>query len=299
VTNLLVANAVDLIVHLGWVDGERRMTSVRQVTGHVEAARSSPTSCGDPTHPARRPGRAAHPELAAQARGATASTRPPTPPPGVVAMSTSSSPHSRPGTALGLLLIVAGLTGRQILDAPSGYGAQRARRPLARPHRVAASPRSSSCAATGWLVGGVLAALTVLVPARVLGGKATRQRDRPHRGHRVVDRDDPRLDRRRVRPRRSDRRHRERRPTSDRPRGAHDGASPRPPTLPDALVAFGKDLNHPSGDLVVAALVIAARMEASDLSGLLSRLAEATRGEKLGCASESRSAGPESAPPPR
>lgn len=36
VTNLLVANAVDLIVHLGWVDGERRVTSVRQVTGTLE-----------------------------------------------------------------------------------------------------------------------------------------------------------------------------------------------------------------------------------------------------------------------
>ena len=49
--------------------------------------------------------------------------------------------------------------------------------------------------------------------------------------------------------------------------------------LPDALIAFGNDLHHPSGDLVVAALVIAARMEASDLSSLLSRLADATRGE--------------------
>ena len=36
VTNLLVANAVDLIVHLGWVNGERRVTSVRQVVGTVE-----------------------------------------------------------------------------------------------------------------------------------------------------------------------------------------------------------------------------------------------------------------------
>ncbi|WCO67946.1 ATPase, T2SS/T4P/T4SS family [Iamia majanohamensis] len=36
VTNLLVANAVDLIVHLGWVTGERRVTSVRQLTGTVE-----------------------------------------------------------------------------------------------------------------------------------------------------------------------------------------------------------------------------------------------------------------------
>ena len=36
VTNLLVANAVDLIVHLGWVSGERRVTSVREVAGTVE-----------------------------------------------------------------------------------------------------------------------------------------------------------------------------------------------------------------------------------------------------------------------
>jgi Flp pilus assembly protein TadB len=48
---------------------------------------------------------------------------------------------------------------------------------------------------------------------------------------------------------------------------------------PDALVAFGRDLEHPSGDLVVAALVIASRLEASDLSSLLSRLADAARGE--------------------
>ena len=36
VTNLLVANAVDLIVHLGWVDGVRQVTSVREVTGGLE-----------------------------------------------------------------------------------------------------------------------------------------------------------------------------------------------------------------------------------------------------------------------
>jgi tight adherence protein B len=48
-------------------------------------------------------------------------------------------------------------------------------------------------------------------------------------------------------------------------------------TLPDALVAFGREVNHPSADLVVAALVIAARMEVSDLSSLLSRLADAIR----------------------
>jgi Flp pilus assembly CpaF family ATPase len=37
VTNLLVANAVDLIIHLGWIDGERRITSVREITGSLEA----------------------------------------------------------------------------------------------------------------------------------------------------------------------------------------------------------------------------------------------------------------------
>ena len=50
-------------------------------------------------------------------------------------------------------------------------------------------------------------------------------------------------------------------------------------SLADALAAFGADVAHPSADLVVAALSIAARMEASDMTGLLSRLAEAIRGE--------------------
>jgi Flp pilus assembly protein TadB len=48
-------------------------------------------------------------------------------------------------------------------------------------------------------------------------------------------------------------------------------------SLPEALVAFGLEVRHPSADLVVASLVIAARMEASDLSSLLSRLADAIR----------------------
>ena len=49
--------------------------------------------------------------------------------------------------------------------------------------------------------------------------------------------------------------------------------------LATSLAAFGEALAHPSGDLVVAALTIAARTEASDLSSLLSRLADAIRGE--------------------
>ncbi len=47
--------------------------------------------------------------------------------------------------------------------------------------------------------------------------------------------------------------------------------------LTDALAAFGRDLDHPSADLVVAALTIAARLEAADLTGLLGRLAVSIR----------------------
>lgn len=49
--------------------------------------------------------------------------------------------------------------------------------------------------------------------------------------------------------------------------------------LASSLVAFGNEVKHPSADLVVAALTIAARMEASDLTGLLTRLADAIRGD--------------------
>jgi Flp pilus assembly CpaF family ATPase len=37
VTNLLVANAVNLIIHLAWVGGVRRVTSVREVTGVADS----------------------------------------------------------------------------------------------------------------------------------------------------------------------------------------------------------------------------------------------------------------------
>jgi Flp pilus assembly CpaF family ATPase len=36
VTNLLVANAVDLSVHLGWVEGTRKVTSIREISRLVE-----------------------------------------------------------------------------------------------------------------------------------------------------------------------------------------------------------------------------------------------------------------------
>ncbi len=49
--------------------------------------------------------------------------------------------------------------------------------------------------------------------------------------------------------------------------------------LVDALALLGDELDHPSADLVVAALANAARMEARDLGALLSRLAESIRAD--------------------
>jgi len=59
VTNLLVANAVDLVVHLGWIEGERTVTSVREITGTLEAGqivsnelwRPGPTGAAVPAAP--------------------------------------------------------------------------------------------------------------------------------------------------------------------------------------------------------------------------------------------------------
>ena len=184
------------------------------------------------------------------------------------------------GAGLGLLLVVAGVIGRPVLE---GVGAG-ARSAIAGPGVA----RVAGCVAafvivgvvTGWIVGGVLAALTVVALPGVLGGRSQRER--------AIARTEAIASWTEM--------------ISDSIVAASGleeaivataNVAPRPiepevrrlvhrlehQRLPDALVAFGNDLDHPSGDLVVAALVIAARMEASDLSGLLSRLAEATRGE--------------------
>ncbi len=50
VTNLLVANAVDVVVHLGWVDGRRRITSIREITGTLEAGQVVSNELWRPDH---------------------------------------------------------------------------------------------------------------------------------------------------------------------------------------------------------------------------------------------------------
>lgn len=184
------------------------------------------------------------------------------------------------GVALGLLLVIAGLSDRPVLEGIGGG----ARRVIGGPGVT----RAACCvgafvavwAVTGWIVGGVLAALAVVALPGVLGGRAQREkaiaRTEAIASWTEMIRDSI--------------------VAASGLEEAIVATAPVAPApietevrrlvlrlehqrLPDALVAFGEHLDHPSGDLVVAALVIAARMEASDLSSLLSRLAEATRGE--------------------
>lgn len=184
------------------------------------------------------------------------------------------------GAALGVLLVVAGLTGRPVLDTGSMPALRVTNSKVLPRAGIAAAAGLVAYALSGWLVGGVVATAATLVLPGILGGKASRQR--------AIDRTEAIAS------------------WTEMIRDSIVAASgleeaivataavaPEPiapevrtmvrrldhQRLPDALAAFGEDLDHPSGDLVVAALVIAARMEASDLSGLLSRLAEATRGD--------------------
>jgi tight adherence protein B len=182
------------------------------------------------------------------------------------------------GAGIGLLLVLAGLTGRRVLPA------QRPRttsdgRTVARLAGIVATSLLV-LAATGWLVGGLLAALAAASAPRVLGGKAARQavieRTEAIASWTEMIRDSivaaSGLEEAIVATA----------PVAPRPISTEVTALVRRlehQRLPDALASFGADLDHPSGDLVVAALVLAARLEASDLASLLSRLAEATRGD--------------------
>lgn len=180
---------------------------------------------------------------------------------------------------IGLALAVAGLTGREVLPRPRVAAlAITGGRSLRLVSAVGVA--LVALLLTGWPVGAVLAAGASIAAPRIIGGKAARERaiarteaiatwtemvrdsiaaasglEEAINGTVSVA---PAAIRREVRLLVS---RLERQP------------------LASSLVAFGDDLAHPSGDLVVAALTIAARTEASDLSSLLSRLADAIRGE--------------------
>lgn len=184
------------------------------------------------------------------------------------------------GAGVGLLITLAGLTGRSLLGDVSNDLRRVASAQVLGRAAVVALVALLVLAATGWVVGAFLAALGAWALPRVLGGKAARQeaigRTEAVASWTEMIRDSivaaSGLEEAIIATA----------PVAPAPIAPEVRALVRRldhERLPDALIAFGEDLHHPSGDLVVAALVIASRLEASDLSALLSRLAEATRGE--------------------
>lgn len=180
---------------------------------------------------------------------------------------------------IGLAMMVAGLTGREVLPRPRTTRPILAGRSSLRLATVV-GVALITLVLTGWPVGAALAAAAAVAAPGIIGGRAEREhaieRTEAIATWTEMVRDSiaaasgleeainatasvaPAPIRREVRLLVS---RLERQP------------------LASSLVAFGDELSHPSGDLVVAALTIAARTEASDLSSLLSRLAEAIRGE--------------------
>ena len=184
------------------------------------------------------------------------------------------------GAGAGLLIAVAGLTGRPLLGDSSTIRERAISSQALGRLAVVTLVALLVLVATGWVVGAFLAALAAWALPRLLGGKAARQsaigRTEAVATWTEMIRDSIVA-------------------ASGLEEAIVATASVAPSAiapevralvrrlgherLPEALIAFGEDVHHPSGDLVVAALVIASRLEASDLSSLLSRLAEATRGE--------------------
>lgn len=185
------------------------------------------------------------------------------------------------GMGLGLTLVVLGILGRPVLPSQQ----QRARRIRAGSDgigRLAAAAFAAlvALALTGWIAGAAIAVLSTLFGPKVLGGKAQRQasvdRTEAVASWTEMIRDSiaaaSGLEEAIVATGSVA-------PEPIRPEVQRLTARLRHAPLAQALEAFRDEVAHPSADLVVAALTIAAKMEASDLTGLLSRLADSIRGE--------------------
>jgi Flp pilus assembly protein TadB len=182
---------------------------------------------------------------------------------------------------IGVLIMISGLVGRPVLPTLGSFERRRdaASRATVRSGGAAAA-FLATLAVTGWPVGAVLVAAAAVGAPRLIGGRAAREaaiaRTEAIATWTEMVRDSISA-------------------ASGLEEAINATAKVAPvpirrevrllvsrlerDNLPRALAAFGEDLAHPSGDLVVAALTIAARTEASDLTGLLSRLSDAIRGE--------------------
>ena len=181
---------------------------------------------------------------------------------------------------LGLALVLAGLTGRRVLPAVDLAAGEASLAKATTKFGTVLLTATIVLAITRWPVAAVLSGAAALAAPRIVGGRAARERTIA-RTEAIATWTEMVRD------------------SITAASGLEEAISATAAVAPAAirrevkllvsrlerqslapsLIAFGQDLAHPSGDLVVAALTIAARTEASDLSSLLSRLADAIRGE--------------------
>ena len=307
-TNLLVASAVDLVVHLDWsVDGRRVVSGIREVVdAEGRQVISNEVFAPGPDRRAR-PAAPARADTLERLRGAGWDPDHPTiisptaerwrDGEGVVSLGAAMAALSGAGFGLGLVLILATLLPDAPETPPPG---PRWRRPLLQ--RIAGGPvwvrdargRRRAAAAvvvglvagwwTGWPVAVALAAAGVWWLPRLLGP------DREH--EQAVARIEAVAGMGRAAARHPGRgvgvgagphRHRPHRARPGRPvvagLAARIGAGER---LPTALARAGVELADPTADLVIAALTMAAGQQARQLAELLAALAAAARAEAAG-----------------
>jgi Flp pilus assembly protein TadB len=192
------------------------------------------------------------------------------------------------GVGIGLLLIVAGLRGRAVFGGgdrdEDDVERRRAGSPGSRVTRrwlVAGAIGSVAWLVTGWFAAGLIAICAALMLPRMFGGQGARRewiaktqaiatwtemlRDTMAAADGVEEAIAatvpiaPQPIRREV--------------------GLLDARRRSEQPLTEALAAFGREIDHPSADLVVASLSMAASGEGSDFVGVLTRLATMTRDE--------------------
>jgi tight adherence protein B len=201
-------------------------------------------------------------------------------------MSTLTAVALGSGVGLGLLLCIAGLRGSTVLPTAALTPGHAARKVGSASNErrlwlVAGTVGAVAWLATGWFAAGLIAVSCAYVLPKLFGGQAARRewiakteaiaawtemlRDTMAAADGVEEaiaatvRIAPAPIRRQV--------------------GMLDARRRSEHTLPEALAQFAVDVDHPSADLVVAALSIAAEGEGSDFVGVLTRLATMTRDE--------------------
>ena len=192
------------------------------------------------------------------------------------------------GIGIGLLLIIAGLRGRAVFGGAERdeeeVERRRAGSPSARRSRrwlVAGTVGAVAWLVTGWFAAGLITLCAGLMLPRMFGGQGARKewiaktqaiatwtemlRDTMAAADGVEEAIAatvpiaPQPIRREV--------------------GLLDARRRSEQPLTEALAAFGREIDHPSADLVVASLTMAASGEGSDFVGVLTRLATMTRDE--------------------